>query len=114
YDALLWQTAAYGRVGSTSPRSGEMPVSESASQSTKKVFVSYSWEADDPEHQQGVVRFTNQLRQFGLDATMDLFEPNPPEGLPQWMLNQIRRSDFVLMVITETYRKRCEGDEEPG
>lgn len=30
------------------------------------------------------------------------------------MLNQIRLSDFVLMVCTETYRKRCEGDEDPG
>jgi hypothetical protein len=87
--------------------------SEIASQ-PKKVFVSYSWEPDDPKHQQAVLRLTNQLRQFGFDATMDLFEPNPPEGLPQWMLNQIRRSAFVLMVITETYRRRCEGDEEPG
>lgn len=88
---------------------------EQGSGAAKKVFVSYAWESGDPQHQQRVLKFSNDLRQhYGFDATMDLLEPNPPEGLPEWMLNRIRRAEYVLMVITETYRKRCEGDEEAG
>jgi hypothetical protein len=102
------ETEAAGTIGTLDPGDANMVKKKSA----KKVFVSYAWES--PEHQERVKQFTNQLRHDGLDATMDLFDPNPPEGLPQWMVNHIRRADFVLMVITETYRKRFEGDEEPG
>jgi hypothetical protein len=112
YDALKNETVTAGRVGGATSESSSMTTEPG--NELKKVFVSYSWEPDDPGHQQRVLEFTNQLRQYGFSATMDLFEPNPPEGLPLWMLNQIRRSDFVLMVVTETYRKRCEDDEEVG
>lgn len=108
FDALKNETEAAGTIGTPVSRDTSMGKKKAA----KKVFVSYAWES--AEHQERVKQFTQQLRHDGLDATMDLFEPNPPEGLPQWMVNQIRRTDFVLMVITETYRKRFEGDEEAG
>lgn len=108
FDALKSGTEAVGTIGTPDPRDTSVDMKKAA----KKVFVSYAWEST--EHQEHVKQFTNRLRHDGLDATMDLFDPNPPEGLPQWMVNQIRRAGFVLMVITETYRKRFEGDEEPG
>jgi hypothetical protein len=108
FDALKSETDAAGRILGTVSGDTSMGKKKAA----KKVFVSYAWEND--EHQQRVKQFTQQLRHDGLDATIDIFEPNPPEGLPQWMVNQIRRADFVLLVITETYRKRFEGDEEAG
>lgn len=108
FDALKNETEAAGTVGTPDLRGTSM----GKKKPPKKVFVSYAQES--PEHQERVKQFTNQLRHDGLDATMDLFDPNPPEGLPQWMVNQIRRAAFVLMVITETYRKRFEGDEELG
>jgi SEFIR domain len=108
FDAFKSQTEAAATIGTSNP--GDMSMGKK--KPAKKVFVSYAWEST--EHQERVKQFTNKLRHDGLDATMDIFEPNPPEGLPQWMLNQIRRADFVLMVITETYRKRCEQDEESG
>lgn len=78
-----------------------------------KVFISYAWEADP--HRERVVSFANALRENGFDSSVDAFLPGmPPEGLPSWMLGQIRWADFVLCVCTEKYRKRCEGDEEPG
>ncbi|MBX9581065.1 MAG: TIR domain-containing protein [Gemmataceae bacterium] len=113
YDVLKSEVVASGKVGVVNEGSTGM-TTEPHTEQAKKVFVSYSWEEGDPGHQQEVLRFTNQVRQYGFDATMDLFHPNPPEGFPLWMLNQIRRADFVLMVITETYRRRCEDDEEPG
>jgi len=107
FDTLKNETEAAGTIG---PRiSGGTSMSN---EKAKTVFVSYAWESG--EHQERVKEFTQQLRRDGLNATMDLFNPNPPEGLPQWMLDQIRRADFVIIVITETYRKRFEGDEEPG
>jgi hypothetical protein len=38
----------------------------------------------------------------------------PPDGWPIWMTSKIRRADFVLMVCTDTYRRRAEHGEEPG
>jgi hypothetical protein len=78
-----------------------------------KVFISYSW--DSTAHQERVVALANALRDNGFTASVDVFIPGmAPEGLPAWMLNQIRWADYVLCVCTENYRKRCEGDEEPG
>lgn len=108
FDVLKSETEAAGTIGIPPSRDTNMDNKKAA----RKVFVSYAWEST--EHQEKVKQFTQKLRHDGLDATMDLFDPNPPEGLPQWMVNQIRGADFVLMVITETYRKRFEGDEEPG
>lgn len=85
---------------------------EEGGKPVKKVFVSYSWDSD--EHQQRVKQLVDVLRGYGFEATMDLYALNPPEGLPAWMLSSIRKADYVLMVITETYRRRCEGDEDPG
>lgn len=38
----------------------------------------------------------------------------PPEGWPLWCERQIEAADFVLMVCTETYRRRVKGDEPQG
>ena len=52
----------------------------------------------------------NQLRNDGLDARLDQYEPNPPEGWPRWTQRQLEDCDFVLLVCTDTYRRRFEGD----
>ena len=36
-----------------------------------KVFISYSW--DNSEHEEWVMAFANELRQKGVDATIDKF-----------------------------------------
>lgn len=110
FDVLKTETVASGVVGGLS-HSASGSTTDGAT-SAKKVFVSYSWDSD--AHQQRVKQLVDDLRGDGFEATMDLYALNPPEGLPAWMLNSIRKADYVLMVITETYRKRCEGDEDPG
>jgi hypothetical protein len=77
-----------------------------------KVFISYSH--DTPAHASRVWEIADQLRAHGIDATIDMFYPNPPEGWPRWMEKQIEVSDFVLMVFTERYFRRCRGEEAPG
>ena len=40
--------------------------------------------------------------------------PAPEEDWPLWMDRNIDETQFVLMVCTETYRRRVMGREEPG
>lgn len=77
-----------------------------------KVFISYSH--DSAEHKARVLALSNRLRSDGVDATIDQYEVSPPEGWPVWMEQQIRESNFVLVVCTETYLKRAERREESG
>ena len=78
-----------------------------------RTFVSYSH--DSAEHRADVLEFTQQLRRAGVAAEVDQYvEVRPPQSWPRWMLRQIRDSEFVLVVCSEAYRRRVEGDEEPG
>jgi hypothetical protein len=78
-----------------------------------RVFISYSH--DSQEHKELVLNLSERLRADGLDAAIDQYvEAGPPEGWPRWMDEQLRASDFVLLVCTPTYRKRVEGREEAG
>lgn len=46
---------------------------------------------------------SQRLRSEGVDCHVDQYEMSPPEGWPQWIIRQIERADFVLVVSTETY-----------
>ena len=83
------------------------------SQSTPStVLISYSH--DSPEHEDHVLGLANRLRGDGIDAVIDQYDSAPPEGWARWMRNAIRSAAFVLVISTETYRRRAEGNEEPG
>jgi hypothetical protein len=77
-----------------------------------KVLISYSH--DSREHKDRVLGLSNRLREEGIDCTIDQYLLVPAEGWPRWMEKQIRESDFVLMVCTETYYRRVLGEEDPG
>ncbi|HCO93377.1 MAG TPA: hypothetical protein DIU00_05405 [Phycisphaerales bacterium] len=72
-----------------------------------KVFISYSH--DSPKHAAKVLEFANKLRSEGIDAILDQYEPWPNKGWPQWMLEQINRAGFVLMICTKVYYKGIMG-----
>ena len=77
-----------------------------------KVLISYSH--DSPDHADRVRSLSDRLRAEGIDSILDQYEMSPPEGWPLWTERQIRDADFVLMICTETYRRRVIGDEKPG
>jgi tetratricopeptide (TPR) repeat protein len=77
-----------------------------------KVLISYSH--DCPQHAQHVLELANRLRADGIDCMIDQYVLVPEEGWPRWMDKQIRDSDFVAMVCTETYYQRVMGEETPG
>jgi SEFIR domain/Protein of unknown function (DUF1257) len=76
---------------------------------TPKVFVSYSH--DSKIHTVRVVELANKLRQDGIDVTIDQYEDTPPQGWKQWMIDQIKEADFVLIVCTEQYNLRFNSNE---
>jgi hypothetical protein len=81
----------------------------------KKVFISYAQAPE--EHKQRVAELVASLRTAGLAVLFDqdVTSPQgPPEGWPQWMLNQIEQADWVLVVCNEAYYRRFRGREEPG
>lgn len=77
-----------------------------------KVFISYSH--DTVQHQERVLGIADRLRTDGVDAEIDQYNDAPPEGWPRWCERQIEVADSVLMVCTETYRRRVNGDEQQG
>jgi hypothetical protein len=76
------------------------------------VFVSYSH--DSPAHARAVLCLSNRLRSEGIDCVLDQYESSPREGWPQWMDGEIKKAQFVLMICTEAYLRRVNGNEKPG
>jgi hypothetical protein len=76
------------------------------------VFISYSH--DSEEHADRVLALANALCDGGIDVILDRYAPAPDEGWPRWMERNLDEAQFVLMVCTETYRRRVMGREEPG
>jgi tetratricopeptide (TPR) repeat protein len=77
-----------------------------------KVFISYSH--DSPEHEAAVLVLANRLRRDGIDAVLDQYETFPSCGWIQWMRDQIRAAEFVLVVCTDVYCRRWDHDEKVG
>src|SRR5659263_59872 len=76
-----------------------------------KVFISYSH--DSEEHKDRALALSDRLRADGIECIIDQYETSPPEGWAQWMIKQVKKANFVLIVCTETYQLRFEGEEEP-
>jgi hypothetical protein len=77
-----------------------------------KVFISYSH--DSADHDTRVLELSDRLRGQGIDCSIDQYVTAPSVGWRAWMQQQIAEADFVLMICTETYRKRAEGKEDPS
>ncbi|HKM51946.1 MAG TPA: SEFIR domain-containing protein, partial [Isosphaeraceae bacterium] len=78
-----------------------------------KVFISYSQDSDG--HADRVLALADALCDGGIDVILDRYvHPAPEQGWPRWMDQSIEAAQFVLLVCTETYRRRAMGLEEPG
>ena len=76
------------------------------------VFISYSHDSD--AHAARVLALADRLREVGIDARIDQYDPNPVEGWPLWMQTNLDAARFVLMVCTETYHRRVMQKEKAG
>ena len=84
----------------------------SLSPAPMKVFISYSH--DSPEHQDRVLKLSNQLRSHGIDCYIDQYEIAPKGGWAKYAMDQVQGARFILLICTETYTRRLMGREELG
>ena len=77
-----------------------------------RAFISYAH--DDLEHEERVRQFWLFLRANGVDAVLDLAATDQRTGWTQWMTQQVRDADRVLVVASPAYRRRAEGDAGPA
>ncbi|MBV8606929.1 MAG: toll/interleukin-1 receptor domain-containing protein, partial [Singulisphaera sp.] len=76
-----------------------------------RVFLSYSHDSD--EHADRVLALADALYRGGIDVILDRYvHPAPEEGWPRRMDNNLDAAKFILMICTETYRRRVMGREE--
>ncbi len=67
-----------------------------------KVFISYAHVNEEFENK--ILELSNMLRtEHNIDANIDQYEESPPQGWPRWMDDQIRESDYVLVVCNKSY-----------
>ena len=78
----------------------------------RRVFISYAHESK--QHIEAVRRLWELLRANGVDAQLDLAASAVRQDWAVWMTDQLRRSDYVLMVASAAYRRRSEGAAGSG
>ena len=90
----------------------DAPENPEPDQQSPTAFISYSHETR--EHDERALSLAKKLRTDGVDCEIDSFQVSPPEGWVIWMQKKTTKSDFVIVVCTETYARRFAGDETSG
>jgi len=75
------------------------------------VFISYSHESE--AHRAYCLELAQRLREAGIDAWIDQFETSPELGWPRWMQQQLEGATHTILVCTDHYKRRFEGND-PG
>jgi hypothetical protein len=70
------------------------------------VFISYSH--DSPEHKAWVLRLAADLRERGVDATLDQWDLAPGQDVAAFMQRGILDSDRVILVCSSVYVRKAE------
>ena len=96
------------------PSAAWMRASAISSGDSGSRFDDFMESVDSPEHTQRVRALADRLRSDGIEAWIDQYVQDPDEGWIRWMRSQVQHADRVLLVFTETYQRRFEGDEERG
>lgn len=71
-----------------------------------KVFISYAWE--DEDHRAWVRQLADRLLQNGIEATLDQYDLELGDRLPQFMEQSVSESDYVLVICTPTYKQKAD------
>jgi hypothetical protein len=108
------QTASASSKGEVHGGASRRPAAERPAEKRRpRVFISYSH--DSPRHRADVLAFGETLESRGARVRLDQFrEDRPPHSWLAWMERQIDKADFVLIICTETYRRRVEDREKEG
>jgi TIR domain len=75
-----------------------------------RVFISYARES--AEHDEAVRDLWVFLRSCGVDAKLDRTATHQRRDWTEWMANQIREADHILVIASTAYRARAGGQVE--
>src|SRR5262245_19946092 len=76
-----------------------------------RVFVSYAH--DSPPHQKLMLRFCERLRRAGVDVRVDEWEDDLRRDWYLWMIEQLEKADYVIVVASPRYRAAGDGNLPP-
>ncbi len=71
------------------------------------VFISYSH--DSPDHKSWVLKLASDLRNAGIDASLDQWDLAPGQDVAAFMQHGITTADRVLLVCSEAYVAKADG-----
>ena len=71
------------------------------------VFISYSH--DSPEHKAWALKLATDLRNTGIDATIDQWDLVPGQDVAAFMQRGMTTTDRVLLICSETYVAKADG-----
>jgi len=76
-----------------------------------RVLISYA--QGDAAHSQWIADLAARLRADGLDAIIDQYDPRPAKPWVDWVNDEFRRADWILLACTPAYRLFYEGKGDP-
>lgn len=71
-----------------------------------KVFISYAWDGEDSNN--WVKNMATDLRNNGIDASLDQWRLVPGDRLPFFMEQSVKANKYVLIICTPKYKFRSE------
>ena len=72
-----------------------------------KVFISYSW--DNEEHTEWIVSLADNLCKNGIVVLLDQYDLRAGANLTHFMEDSLKKSEKVLIIMTENYSKKADG-----
>ncbi|ADL52350.1 SEFIR domain-containing protein [Clostridium cellulovorans] len=72
------------------------------------IFVSYSWIHEEPDY--NVLRFVNDLRKNGYEATCDVMYIQKENAInfPKMMAKNFKAADKVIVVLSKEYKRKAD------
>lgn len=70
------------------------------------VFLSYS--QDSEPHKRWVANFADRLRDDGINVVYDVTHLKPGDRIPRFMQDNVRNSDYVLIICTCRYKQKAD------
>jgi hypothetical protein len=80
---------------------------------TVRAFISYAHEPKINGHAERALALTQSLRLRGIEAHIDRFVEHDPPVWPRWMHDEVKEADFVLCLVSPSYKERAEGRGDP-
>lgn len=77
------------------------------------VFISYSWDLDDPNHKSWVKSLADRLVEDGhVDIIFDHYDCPPGTDFPYFMEQSVGKADKVVIVLTPNYKHKADNREK--